>query len=374
MRREPEVLEGGEGALLGRLVEQPARLHLGVLSVAVGEQLFPDHPLPGEAPDPDLLAGLLVARRVAHHPDVVVMPVRAEEIRLPPEDVVRLVPAEVVVLVPAEVAPRGVDGPGGVLSGVAQATGARVGELEVAAHRDADVHPRVVRLLQRRGVVPEGGRAEGRVGGAEPDLEPPGRAGKEIERADDAAHAAVGVGARHVVHRCRDIRRVADDAVVGLDAAAGPGAAHGDVAELHHLVEIDERPAGPLVHGVPDLAADFRQDHHLEVGVLELDHLPGARLGDVGKAVEAEVGVDPADDRDRVRVAEGIGGEHPLVFADGGARRLRGQGGGEAGDGETGDGVLKSYALHGFRSLTGTTFCGRVPHLDASPIFGLCSV
>ncbi len=60
--QEAPVLERRPRALLGRLVEGAARLHLDVLPVGVGEQLLPDHPLAGEAPDPDLLAELLVAR------------------------------------------------------------------------------------------------------------------------------------------------------------------------------------------------------------------------------------------------------------------------------------------------------------------------
>ncbi len=187
------------------------------------------------------------------------------------------------------------------------------------------VHPRVVRLLQRRRIVPVRRRAERRLIAPEPDLEAPRRAREEVEGADDAAHAAVRVRARRVVHRRRDVRRVADDPVVGLDAAAGPRPPHRDVAEFHGLVEVDERPARALLHRVPDLPADLGQDHHLDVVVLEFNHLPRPLLGAAREPVEAEVRVDPADDGDRVRIAEWIGGEDARVLADGRARGLRSQ-------------------------------------------------
>ena len=101
--------------------------------------------------------------------------------------------------------------------------------------------------------------------------------------------APIGPRARRVVHRRRAVRRVADDAVVRLDAAARPRPAHRDVAELHDVVVVDERPAGRLLDRRPDLAADLGQDRHPEVVVLQLDDRPFLVDRRVGVAVEAEV-------------------------------------------------------------------------------------
>jgi hypothetical protein len=199
---------------------------------------------------------------------------------------------------------------------------ARKDELQVSARREPRIHPRVVRLLERGGVLPErAGREVGGVGG-EGNLEPPGRAREQIEDSDGDAGTPVVVRRRHIVHRCRAVRRVPDDAVVRLDAAARPGSAHRDVAELDDVVVVDERLSRRLVDGRRDLPADLRQDHHLEVVVLELDHLPRALDGCVGIAVEAEVRVDSPRNRHGIRVRVRVGDEHLRVLADG--RRGRG--------------------------------------------------
>src|ERR1019366_5359691 len=70
VRRKATVLEWCQRARLGGLVEQPSRLYLGVLPVGISKQLFPDHALSREAPDPELLPRLLVMRCVAHHPEI----------------------------------------------------------------------------------------------------------------------------------------------------------------------------------------------------------------------------------------------------------------------------------------------------------------
>ena len=170
----------------------------------------------------------------------------------------------------------------------------------------------------RRGVVPEGAGGEAGLVGGQVDLQPPGRAREQVERADDAAGAAVGVAADEVIHRREAVGRVADDAVVGLDAAAGPRSAHGDVAELDDVVEVDEGLAGRLVNGRPDLAADLGQDQDLHVVVGQLDHLPLLLDRLVGEAVVAEVGVEARHRRHRVRVGIGVGREDLVVFFDDG--------------------------------------------------------
>jgi hypothetical protein len=74
------VLEGGETALLRILIEQPPGLQLHILSIGVGEEVVPDHPLPGEAPYPDLLPCLAVVGAIAYHAIVVVVPVGTRKV------------------------------------------------------------------------------------------------------------------------------------------------------------------------------------------------------------------------------------------------------------------------------------------------------
>ncbi len=323
------------------LVEGTPRLHFDVLSVGIGEQLVPDHPLARESPDPDLLAQLLVAGGEAPHAEVLVVPEGGEEVGQAAEDVVGLVGAEVVSFVEGEVPPRlGFDRPRFGPAVVVDMMRAGVDELQVAGGLDARVHPRVVGLLERRRVVPEGGGGEIRLVRGHRDLKPPGGAGQEIKDADDDRSAPVGMLSCPVIDRCRAVGRVADDAVVRLDPPAGPRTAQGDVAELHHLVPIEESLPGGLLDGRPDLAADFGKHGDADPLVLELDHRPLPLLGVVGEAVVAEVGVDAAAIGDWIRVGVGVGPEGLPILADGGAfracqrRRRRHEGEGEEGDAE----------------------------------------
>ena len=329
VRLKSPVLEGRESARLRRLVEQPPGLHLDVLAVGVGQQFLPDHPLARQAPDPRLLPQLVVPRRIPPHPELIVVPIGAKEVRVPADDVVRLVGPEVVLLVEGEVPARaGLDGPGRDFAAVSDVMRARVDELQVAGRLDAGVHPRVVRLFDRRRVVPDRPRGEvGRVGGQR-DLEAPRRAGQQVEHADDDPRAE-GSRARLVVHRRGAVGRVADDAVIRLDAAAGPRPPHRDVAELHDVVVVDERPPGGLLNGAPDLPADFGKHRDAKVVVLEFDDRPFLVHRRVGVAVEPEVGIDAVDNGNRVGVGEGVRPDHLLVGAD---RRRTRRGPREGGD------------------------------------------
>ena len=162
--------------------------------------------------------------------------------------------------------------------------------------------------------MPEGAGGEASLAGGQVDLQPPGGAGEQVERADDAACAAVGVAADEVIHGRKAVGRVADDAVVGLDAAAGPRPAHGDVTELDDVVEVDEGLAGRLVNRRPDLPADLRQDQELQVFIGQLDHLPLLLNRLVSEAVIAKVGVEPGHVGYGVRVGVGVGREGTVVF------------------------------------------------------------
>src|SRR5262249_8849200 len=128
------------------------------------------------------------------------MPVDAEEIGVFSEDVVRLVAAEVVPLVKRNVtAVIFVDRPRGAFAVVAQGLRAWVDELQTARGLDPGVHPCVVRLLNRRGVMPERrGREIGFIG-RQPYLQSPGRARQQVANADETADAAVIILAGQIV-------------------------------------------------------------------------------------------------------------------------------------------------------------------------------
>ena len=140
--------ERRERARLRRLIEQSTRLHFRVLTVGIGEQVLPDHPLPRQAPDPDLLSRFLVTRRIAHHAEILVVPVRTKEVGRLAEHVIRLVAAEIVVVVIAEITAGTVDRPRTVLTVVSEETCTGIDELQIALYGNGGVHPRVVRLLE----------------------------------------------------------------------------------------------------------------------------------------------------------------------------------------------------------------------------------
>lgn len=55
---------------------------------------------------------------------------------------------------------------------------------------------------------------------------------------------------------------MAEHAEIELNAAAGPGAARRDVAELYDVVAVDEIQTTLLVVRAPDFAADFGEYIH----------------------------------------------------------------------------------------------------------------
>src|SRR5208282_4872067 len=148
---------------------------------------------------------------------------------------------------------------------VADVLGAGMDELEITGGFDTNVHPGVIRLVKSGGVVPEGAGGETGLVRGQVDLQSPGSAREQVERADDATAAAVRVAACEVIYGREAVGRVPEDAVVGLHPAAGPRPAHRDIAELDHVVEVDEGPTGRPINGGPDLAADLRQDEDLQV-------------------------------------------------------------------------------------------------------------
>src|SRR5581483_7394236 len=118
--------------------------------------------------------------------------------------------------------------------------GSRLNKVKVITGFYRQVHPVVIRLVLVRPVMPK--NARGKVGFVlfEPDLLVPSCPGKLIEQADDTTHAAIVVFPGEIIYRICNPGRVAYDAEVCFDTAAGPGPAHGNIPEFDHIVLIDE--------------------------------------------------------------------------------------------------------------------------------------
>ena len=196
------MFERGPRAFFRRLVVEPPRLQLDILAVRVGKQPLPNHPLPRKTPNPNLPPGLVVVAGAFDDAEILVVPIAAEEIGITAQDVVRFVAAEVVVVVIRDVRfLLSVVWPIAMLALVADIARPRKDALQVAGRLDGRVHPRVIRLLQRRGIVPERRRREVGLVLRQVDFEPPGGASEQVERADRTTHAAIGVDMRDIVHR-----------------------------------------------------------------------------------------------------------------------------------------------------------------------------
>ena len=326
---EPGLGDGIRLRAGGVLDEEPAGLELYVLTVGVGEELLPHPTRPGEGPEPQLLTRHLLVPGPVPEAVVLIVIVAAEEVVQLAHHVVRLVATEVVVAVEGEVSALIIQRPGLLL--------ARMVEIGVPRHRHLQVvlgegrcrHPVVVGLLEGSRVVPENVGLEVGPVRRKSDLHPPMGPGRQIHAPHPTAHASVGVLPQEVVHRGGGGRRVANDAEVEFDAARGPWTPEGDVPELHHLVAIDELVSGLLHDCAPDLSPHLRQHEHLDVVVLQTDHLPLPGLGGGRVSLEGVIGIEariPGQDRDGIRLRERVGLEGPDLFGDAGALGARRRG------------------------------------------------
>ena len=165
----------------------------------------------------------------------------------------------------------------------------------------------VVRLRKTRRIEPRRARLESLRPRREAHFDLPMGARDVFERRREKAHAAVAIRPREPIDRRRARGRMAYDAEIELYATAAPGAPHGDVAELHDVVVVDEIDSALFVVRAPNLAADVRHHGDADLLVLEDDRLPRLRLALRGGAVVAEVWVALlGDGRHRVGIRERI--------------------------------------------------------------------
>ena len=110
---------------------------------------------------------------------------------------------------------------------------------------------------------------------------------------------------------------------VELGSAGNPRTAQADQRRLDDMLAVEEVVAVGFVEPDLDTPAEFRQDHELDVLVLQHDRLIGPVEFFLGNAVSQRVGIDPStaalvvaliqEHRIEVRRRRRIGGEHDLL-------------------------------------------------------------
>ena len=185
----------------GILDEEASGLELDVLPVGVGKEIVPDAALPGQSPEPELLARHVLVPGPVTEPVVLVVIVAAEEVVQLAHHVIRLMPLEGVVAVERQVAALLVHGPRLLLARMLEIAVPRHGHLQVVLCEGRRRHPVVVGLLQGRRVVPENVGLEIRPVSREADLHPPMGPGGQVHAPNPTTHASVGVFDEGVVDR-----------------------------------------------------------------------------------------------------------------------------------------------------------------------------
>ena len=89
---------------------------------------------------------------------------------------------------------------------------------------------------------------------------------------DPAGLRTIRVLDQHVVHRTEG-RRTVMLRPVELDTAADPRSAEADEGRLDHMIVVDEIVVVRLIVGTLDPTAELRQDHHLQILILEPDRM-----------------------------------------------------------------------------------------------------
>ena len=274
-----------------RLVETASGLQLGILSVAVGQQIFPDAAFAGQGPQPDLASVFRVGTGAVIAAETPVSPPDAEESAVAADDVVRLVAAVGVVGIDGNVASLRVERPCARHDFAFVTHSGFAGEEEpgVAAQRIRRIHPVVVGRRKTRTVPPCRARLELVRAWLETDLHLPPSARNVFRARHKAARAAVAVCAHMPIDRGRRAGRMAEDAEVEFDSAGKPRAAHRDVAKLHHMVGVEEIAPRRLVRRTPDFPAGLGQDGDGNPAVVEDDGLPFALVRIERRAVVAKI-------------------------------------------------------------------------------------
>ena len=140
---ELSMFERRKRTPFGSLVEQLSGLVLHILTIGIGEQVFPNHTLLGKPPDPYFFSGFVIVSTQMSETEIIIAPVASEEIAISIEYVIRLIPSEIILLVSSNI-PSLVDWKITDLSIVSDIGSAWINKLQVAAGFSCGVHPVVI--------------------------------------------------------------------------------------------------------------------------------------------------------------------------------------------------------------------------------------
>ena len=183
----------------------------------------------------------------------------------------------------------------------------------------------IIGLLLPRTVVPKRARTEVGLVGRQRNLESPGRPGQKIQRTNHTTHTAIRMRECLKINGRSAVGRMANNPVIGFDAPARPGAPHGYIPKLDHLVVVYKIAAAGFLLRRPYFATDLRKNQHFDVGIFERHYLPRHVDRLICIAVKAMVGIQPPKQRDRTRIGKGVSRKNLFVHLYRSSRLLSSQ-------------------------------------------------
>ena len=147
-RHERRNLERRLLARRTRLLEDAARLQFGILTVAVGKQVFPNGAFARRGPQPDFAPVFLVGGVSVHGAERHVRPPKSEKARIAVQDVIGFVAAEIVLGIDIEIVSFGILGPHMSVATMADVISAGKNKLRILRKRKRRIHPMVVRTFK----------------------------------------------------------------------------------------------------------------------------------------------------------------------------------------------------------------------------------
>ena len=280
--REGRKLERSTPKARVRLLEASSRLKFDIRSIGIGEQTFPNRTLPRKSPHPNLAPVLLVESAFVKSASLVLWPPNSEISVVTVHDVHRTMvfvkPGDVVLAVEREVVPV-LDRPRMRLAAMTDPILSREEIARSVSAEERRVHPLVVGLRKIRSIEPDGLGLKTIVAILQSNLHLPESAAKPFRAADKTTYRSIGIGSHEVVDWRGSVRLMPHLAEIKFDSARRPRTAHGDVAKLGDIVEIDEINSGNLVNCAPNFSADLRRNRNFELITLKRHRLPVTRRG-----------------------------------------------------------------------------------------------
>ena len=220
---------------------------------------------------------------------------------------IRLRVSKVILLIPADVPAFFVHRESKQLSTVADIVITRITELRVLSYPITRIHPMIIRLIDRRLIVPRRMRREVSLVFRQIHFHRPGCTGKPFIRKDITAHTAVIFFLYQIINRCTGSRRMTNDTKVKFDTTRCPRATHRYITEFGHAIVINKRLACCLVDCTPYLSSDFGEQGYLDIIVFQLDCFPFFIHSFSRKTIKPEIRIIQIGRRShRTRIGERI--------------------------------------------------------------------